>query len=254
MTEITRKDEEKFISNYDSKDYPSFALTTDIVLLTIKAGQLSVLLVERGGHPFKGCWALPGGFVGANESADEAVFRELEEETGINLDKVHVEQIRTYTEPQRDPRMRVISTGYLALLPDLPDPVAGDDAAQARFFPVEDILAPKDSSDAIELAFDHEEILKDGLERARGKLEYTPLATTFLEDPFTLADLRRVYETVWGEKIHAGNFRRKILSTQNLVESCGEKGESSFEGGKRAQLYKKGSATMLQPAMLRNSI
>lgn len=246
--------EQTFLENYTSKDYPSFALTTDIVLLTIKSGQLSVLLIERGTHPFKGQWALPGGFVGENESADQAVFRELEEETGINLDRIHVEQIRTYTEPDRDPRMRVISTGYLALVPNLPDPVAGDDAAQARFFPVKDILSPEDDSDSIELAFDHKQILLDGLERARGKLEYTPLATTFLEEPFTLADLRRVYEAVWGEKLHAGNFRRKILSSQNLVETCGEKGESSFSGGKRAQLYKKGTATMLQPAMLRNSI
>lgn len=246
--------EDTFIKEYDSDKYPSFALTTDIVLLTIKDGQLSVLLVERGGHPFKGAWALPGGFVGIDESADDAVYRELAEETGINLERVHVEQIKTYTEPNRDPRMRVVSTAYLALVPNLPDPVAGDDAAQARFFPVSDILFPEDETERVELAFDHKTILEDGLDRARGKLEYTPLATTFLNEPFTLADLRRVYETVWGRKLHAGNFRRKILSTKNLVESCGEKGVSSFEGGKRAQLYKKGTAEMLQPAMLRNSI
>lgn len=243
--------EKDFLNNYDPYKYPPMALTSDIVVLTLHQGKFSVLLVKRGGHPYQGFWALPGGFVQEDSSSEETAVRELVEETGIDLNTSHIEQLRTYSEPDRDPRMRVISTAYLAMVPRLPHPTAGDDAVEARLFPVEDILYPREDADRITLAFDHEKILRDGVERAADKLEYTSLATTFLESPFTLADLRRVYEEVWGIPLHAANFRRKILSTCGLVEPVGEKGSSRFEGGRSAELYVKGSTDILQPAMLR---
>lgn len=255
MTYTPRSQEEKdFLASYDPHKYTPIALATDIVLLTIREGKLSVLLVERGGYPYKGDWALPGGFIQDGFSSEDTAIRELVEETGIPLEQSHIEQLRTYSDPDRDPRMRVVSTAYLALVPDLPRPVAGDDAAEARFFPVEDILDPKDGEDRITLAFDHETILKDGVNRAASKLEYTSLGITFLQEPFTLADLRRVYEEVWQMPLHAANFRRKILSTPNLVEAMGKKGRPKFNEGRSAELYRRGTATELQPAFLRSTV
>lgn len=248
------QEEADFLASYNPAGYPFMALTSDIVVLTVKTGKLSVLLIKRGGHPYKGSWALPGGFVQEDMSSEGTALKELVEETGISLDLTHVEQLKTYSEPDRDPRMRVVSTAYLVLLPNLPQPIAGDDAAEARFFPVEDVLYPQDTEDTIHLAFDHEVILKDGVERAANKLEYTALATTFLPDSFTLADLRRVYEEVWGIPLHAANFRRKILSTPGLVVPIGEKGTSRFENGRSAELYRKGDTNVLQPAMLRSQL
>lgn len=256
MINETTGTEEAFLNEYkkEAHKYTPFSLTADIVLLTIKHGKLCVLLVERGGHPYKGSWALPGGFVNDDESAEEAAIRELKEETGVKLENAHIEQLKTYSEPNRDPRMRVISTAFIALVPNsaLPAPQAGDDAAKAYFYPVYDLIGDNVSEeDKVSLAFDHEQILRDGVERTANKLEYTNLAATFLEEPFTLADLRRIYEEVWSAELHAANFRRKILSTKNFVEELDVKGESRFEGGKSAQLYKRGSAKELQPPMLR---
>lgn len=254
MTYTPPAEEIEFLKNYKPGDYPSIALAADIVVFTIRNGELSVLLIERGDHPCKGRWALPGGFVNADESSEVAATRELIEETGIDLDRAHLEQLKTYSEPNRDPRMRVVSTAYLALIPNLPNPEAGDDAADAHFFAVKDVLASDDNEDKIHLAFDHEMIIRDALERAASKLEYTPLATTFLEEPFTLSDIRRVYETVWGTTLHAANFRRKVLSTQGFVELVGNKGVSQFETGRVADLYRRGSAELLHPAILRRGV
>jgi 8-oxo-dGTP diphosphatase len=255
MTAYSPDAEEKaFLDSYEPKEYPSIGLTADIVALTIRNGEFSVLLIKRGDHPYKGRWALPGGFVNPNETSEEAATRELIEETGIDLDRAHLEQLKTYSFPNRDPRTRVVSTAYLALIPNLPTPEAGDDAAEAHFFAVKDVLAAEDSEDKIHLAFDHEQIIRDGVERAASKLEYTPLATTFLEEPFTLSDVRRVYETVWNTKLHAANFRRKVLSTQGFVTLQGEKGVSQFDTGRVADLYKRGEAELLHPAILRKGV
>lgn len=247
--------EQEFLTQYHQKqhEYPPFAFTADIVLLTIRRGKLCVLLIQRGAHPDLGKWALPGGFVGIDETVEQAAIRELQEETGVVVDRAHIEQLRTYSDPDRDPRMRVVSTAFIALIPfaDIPPIVAGDDAAKAHFFPVHDLLS-NDDEDRVELAFDHAMILRDGLERTSNKLEYTNLAATFLEEPFTLADLRRVYEEVWSKPLHAANFRRKILSTEDFIVETGTKGDSVFQGGKSAQLYTRGEATMLQPPMLRH--
>ncbi|MEV8506252.1 NUDIX domain-containing protein [Actinoplanes sp. NPDC051475] len=240
-------DERTFLDGYEPAQFPAVAVTVDIVALTIRDGRLHVLLVERGGHPFAGWRALPGGFV-RDETLDDAALRELAEETGLRpgegrLDRVHLEQLRTYGDPGRDPRMRVVSVAYLAFAPSLPDPRAGSDAAGAFWAPVDEVG---------ELAFDHAAILADGLDRARAKLEYTPLATAFVEPEFTIADLRAVYAAVWGEEPHAGNFHRKVLSVPGFVDSTGETAARAGErGGPRPRLYRAGDARLLHPALLR---
>lgn len=246
------ENEEAFLVAYDPNKYAPVSYTSDLAIFTIRNGELCILMVKRGGHPFKGSWALPGGFVNAAESSEEAAVRELKEETNIDVSVGHLEQLKTYSEPNRDPRMRVISTAYLALIPNAGIPVAGDDAAEAHFFAVEDLLNPAEGEE-IKLAFDHETIIRDGLQRCRDKIEWSPLAPTFLEPGgFTLADLRRVYETVWGvTKIHEANFRRKSLSVKGFLIPLGAKGESQFAGGRSAELYKLGDATMLFPPILR---
>jgi 8-oxo-dGTP diphosphatase len=149
--------------------------------------------------------------------------------------------------------MRVISVAYLALTPDVPRPAAGTDAADARLWPVEDLTGNDPNSDDPNsghpvLAFDHDQILTDAVERARSKLEYTSLAATFLEEPFTIADLRRIYEAVWGHPLHPANFRRKVLSTPGFLTSTGTERNT---GRGWADLYTRGATTTLHPALLR---
>ena len=155
-----------------AQEHPPFAVTVDIALLTIRGGELCALVVRRGEAPYRGRWALPGGFVLPDEDIEAAAFRELREETGL-AGGFHLEQLRTYGAPKRDPRMRTVSVAHLALAPDLTSPVAGTDAAAADWRPVEALLATRPG-----LAFDHAQILGDALERARAKLEYTCLLYT----------------------------------------------------------------------------
>jgi ADP-ribose pyrophosphatase YjhB (NUDIX family) len=234
------------------------AVTVDLVTLTIRDGELDVLLVERGVPPFEGQWALAGGFVRptAIQDLDDAAVRELAEETGQRLGRIHLEQLATYGTPDRDPRMRVISVAYLAFAPELPEPQAGSDARAAAWVPVSSLGLAESGGQrpgtSRKLAFDHARILADGLERARSKLEYTPLATAFVAEEFTISELRAVYETVWGERLHAGNFHRKVLSVPGFVESTGETTETGGpRGGPRARLYRRGDARLLHPALLR---
>ncbi|MGZ4784150.1 MAG: NUDIX hydrolase, partial [Acidimicrobiales bacterium] len=205
------------VEGYDPSAYPPVAVTVDVVLLTVRSGRLSVLLVKRGSAPYEGEWALPGGFVHPDEDLEPAARRELVEETGIAATDVYLEQLGTYGSPDRDPRMRVVSVAYLGMMADIPTPVTGSDAASARFWPVDDL----GTAEGPELAFDHALILGDGVERVRAKLEYSTLAAEFVEEPFTIADLRRVYEAVWGVQLHAANFRRKVLSVAGFVVATG---------------------------------
>ncbi len=249
-------EEAAFLAAYDPSKYPSVAVTVDIVLLTVRAGRLSVLLVQRKSHPFRGQWALPGGFVEPDDDLDGAARRELEEETGVlvaqggdDVQLGHVEQLRSYGTPGRDPRMRVVSVAYVGFTAHNEVAVAGSDAADARFWAVDDLAIPGiGADDGLQLAFDHATIVADGVERARAKLEYTTLATAFLDEPFTLGELRRVYEAVWGQALHEGNFRRKVLSTPGFVESTGETAPTD---GRPAALYRRGPATRLHPPILR---
>jgi 8-oxo-dGTP diphosphatase len=254
----TSEQEAQALAAYDIGKFPGKGYTADMLIFTIRNGRLSLLLIKRRGFPYTGFWALPGGFVEDEESAEEAAIRELKEETGLG-EGFYLEQLKTYSKPGRDPRARIISTAFVALIPDLPLPVAGDDAAEAKFFAVDDLLLDdtEDSEDKFALAFDHAEIIKDGIERVRSKFEYTPLATRFLDESFTLADLRRVYEAVWGYKLHQANFRRKVQSTPGFVTRVEQDGQAvsgpSVTGGRSADLYRAGEGVLLHPALLRRS-
>lgn len=213
-------------------------LAVDLVVLTVRDGRLDTLLIQRGIPPYQGEWALPGGFVHPDEDLPDAAARELREETGIGG---HLEQLASYGAPGRDPRGRVVTVAYLALLPHAPTPTAGTDAADASWQPVADIPA--------KLAFDHDRILSDGVERARGKLEYTPLAAAFCPPEFTIAQLRAVYEAVWGRRLDPRNFHRKVTGTPGFAEPTGT--AVTGERGRPAQLYRRGPATVLYPPLLR---
>lgn len=242
--------EREFLEHYDARTFPPVAVTVDIAILTVQDDQLAILLVRRGDHPFKGAWALPGGFIREGEDLDAAAARELTEETGLHIRRrdVHLEQLRTYGAPDRDPRMRVVSTAYLALIAELPLPRAGGDAAAAGFWPLSELAG----SAGHQLAFDHAHIINDAVERARAKLEYTSLATAFVEEPFTLSDLRRVYEAVWDVELDPANFRRKVLSTQGFVQTVGRR-SAPAGGGRPAELYRVGGAIELYPPLTRAS-
>lgn len=261
-------EEERFLAGYDPRAYDPIAVTVDVVALTIRDGELQVLLVRRGERPYRGSWALPGGFVRPRtgpggerleEDLAQTAARELAEEAGPQLRPAHLEQLGSYGTPGRDPRMRVVSVAYLAFAPELPEAAPGTDAADAQWLPVSALglsqangVAAQRPGTTRPLAFDHAQILTDGIERARAKLEYTPLATAFVRAPFTISELREVYETVWGEKLHAGNFHRKVLSVPGFVESTGDQTEAGGpRGGPRAKLYRPGDATLLHPALLR---
>lgn len=268
----TRQGEDAFLASYDPGKYPAFALTVDLNIFTIRDGVLCVLLIERGDHPYRGFWALPGGHVQHSvENAETAAIRELGEETGLDwgsLGAGHLEQVRAYSDPDRDPRIKaglhVASIAYFALAPNLPDPQAGTDASTARYWPVEDLGLAAQARDwqgrtayaggAPALAYDHAQVLSDSLERVRSKLEYTTLATQFVSEPFSLNDLRRVYAAVWGAAPDLGNFRRKVLSTEGFVRPTEQKADSpaSDRGGPRPKLYTRGRAMLLHPAMLRS--
>lgn len=228
---------------YDPSDYPSVAVTVDLVALTIRDDALCALVVRRGEEPHAGRWALPGGFVRADEDLAVAAGRELAEETGVRAARLHLEQLGSYGAPQRDPRMRVITVAYLGLAPDLPLPTAGGDAAGARWAPVEDLSADG-------LAFDHDRILADGIERARAKIEYTPLATTFCADEFTVAELRRVYEIMWDTTLDSRNFHRKVTGATGFLVPTGR--TTGRDGGRPAQLYRRGELRLLHPPMMRS--
>ena len=199
---------------YNPRDYPPIAVTVDVIVQTIHDGGLHVLLIKRGEDPYKGAWALPGGFVlPEDENLRVAVERELREETSISPDQVHLEQLRSYGETERDPRMRVVTIAYWAICSGLPKPKGGADAAAAKLWPVSKI-----ENGTIQLAFDHRRILDDALERTRSKLEYTALAARFCEPMFTISELRKVYETVWNTAIDPGNFQHRMRKCGAFME------------------------------------
>jgi 8-oxo-dGTP diphosphatase len=193
-------------------DHPRPAVTVDMILFAYQNGELTVLLIRRTHEPFRGRWALPGGFIGENEDLSDAARRELKEET--NVSNVYLEQLYTFGEPGRDPRSRVITVAYFALLST--DEVAqqhvrsGSDAGEARWWSIYDLP---------ELAFDHQQILNYALQRLRWKLEWTALGFLLLPSEFTLSELQKVYETVLSEPLDKRNFRRKILSADVLEET-----------------------------------
>src|SRR4051794_15379242 len=187
--------------------YPRPALTVDCVVFGFDEGELKVLLIQRGLAPFKGKWALPGGFVDVDETIDEAARRELCEETG--LQNVFLEQLYTFGAVDRDPRERVVSVAYYALVPLARHTATGaSDASEAAWYPV--ARPPR-------LAFDHAEILKTAVTRLRGKVRYEPIGFELLPDKFTLSELQHLYEAVLEAELDKRNFRKKILGMDLLV-------------------------------------
>lgn len=207
------------------------AVTVDVVIFTIQEDeadrehQLHVLLINRHFNPFEGQWAIPGGFVRADETLEQAARRELEEETGLH--DVYLEQLYTFGDPQRDPRGRVISVAYFALVRADQQTLRGsEEAAEVGWFSVKALPQP--------LAFDHAHIVRFAIDRLRAKLEYTTLAFQLLPEVFTLPELKRTYEQILGEELDRGNFYRKIKEAA-LLEPVGRLRES---GGRPAALYR----------------
>ena len=220
--------------DYDPSRFPAFAVTVDVLILTMSEGMLHVLLVCRGEAPFEGMWAIPGGFKRPNETLDEAAKRELAEETGVDGASL-LTQFGAYGDPERDPRMNVVTIAYLAVLREIGAVVAGTDAVDAALIPVSEALNGK-----IELAFDHERIVRDAVERVRVDLELRGIATAFVGPTFTLAELRAVYEAVWGVHLDSANFRRSVVTEDGWVIPTGRRARPGSTGGKPAELYRAG--------------
>lgn len=218
---------------YDIDAYPRFAVSVDVVILTIHEGDLCALLVLRGGDPYRDHWALPGGFKRPNETLDQAARRELLEETGIKAPK-YLEQLKAYGDPGRDPRTNVVTVAFLAVGPADGVLRPGGDAAGARLFRVKDVIDRR-----IDLAFDHLDIVRDALDRVKLELGSTSLATAFVGPKFTLSELRTVYERVWERDIDPGNFRRSLFTPDaSFVESTGTTAPPGPEGGRPPELFR----------------
>lgn len=257
--------EREFLEQYNAGDYERPSVTVDMLVfgMSQKLDSLKLLLIKRKDHPYIGCWALAGGFVGINESGYQAACRELEEETGLK--DIYLEQLYTMTQPSRDPRMRVIDIAYMALIPVV-EVHAGDDAEDAVWFDVSLkgstlSLSNKEKSVHIRydleetvfrngrisvrgsvpllksrerLAFDHADILVEGLMRLRNKLEYSDIAFNLLADEFTLPDLQRVYEIILDKELYKTNFKGKLIGK---VDAVGRQGKS-IVGGRKSALYR----------------
>jgi ADP-ribose pyrophosphatase YjhB (NUDIX family) len=223
------------------REHSYLRLAVDLAILTVRENALQVLIITRANEPYRGRQALPGGFLRGDEDVPDTAVRELREETGLDGTKLRLEQLSVYGDPKRDPRGRIVSVAYLAIMPDLPLPTAGSDASTAQWMPVDAVRG--------RLAFDHDQILDDAVERARTRLEYTTAATAFCGPVFTIGDLRTVYEVVWGETLDPRNFSRKVVSTAGFVVPTGEK--RTPQVGRPAALYVSGAETALIPPILR---
>lgn len=202
----------------------SVRVAVDVVIFTIRDGALQVLLIRRGAPPFAGRHALPGGFVDEAESLDAAALRELREETGVR--DVYLEQLYSFGDPARDPRGRVVTVAYFALMAADRTPLrAGTDAVEAQWFAVDALPA---------LAFDHRRIVAYAVERLRNKLEYTTVGFQLLGEKFTLGELQAVYEAILGRRLDKRNFRRKI----DLLGILAPLRETKRTGRKPARLYR----------------
>ena len=212
------------VEGYDVTKYERPSVTVDVVVFSVVEGELKVLLIKRKNWPFEGMWAIPGGFVDMDEPLEDAAARELYEETGV--EGFYLEQFYTFGQPDRDPRTRVISVAYLALVDRSQlQPRAADDAADVGWFSLHD--PPP-------LAFDHVDVLKRALQRLRHKLESTALGSLFMPVEFTLGELRQAYERILNEKLDGRRFRRRILAADILEEA----GKRRGDGRRAARLYR----------------
>jgi len=213
------------IIDYDPKKYDRPSVTVDIVIFTIIDEELKVLLIKRKSPPFQNCWAIPGGFVRMDETLADAALRELKEET--NVSDVYLEQLYTFGDPHRDPRTRVITVAYFALVSsDRLLIEAATDASEVRWFSIKALP---------QLAFDHSRIIEYAVSRLKYKLEYTSVGFQLLPEEFTLSDLQKLYEIILEKKLDKRNFRKKILSL-SILEETGKKIMRTLH--RPAKLYK----------------
>lgn len=256
--EVPSQDEQSFLAEYRKKVYPRPSVTVDLVMFSMVDTDLKVLLIRRGAPPWKGTWALPGGFVDVGDAFEnqgedlaDAAARELAEETGLAKEilannRVHLEQLYTFGRAYRDPRTRVISVAYVALVPPQLVPLvrAGSDAAAVRWFSMREEIShfvrPGENADGDALAFDHHEILDMAVARVRGKIDYTSIACALVPPTFTFAELREVYEAVKGDTFDSSNFRRKFdrMVVDGIIEQAPGKRTPGTLGGRPAFVYR----------------
>lgn len=215
-------------------DYPHPSVTTDCVIFGFDGARLRVLLVERGVEPFKGKWALPGGFLRMDESAEQGAKRELQEETGLRAS--YIQQFYTFTEPDRDPRERVITIAYYALV-RMQNVVGGDDAARAEWFALDDVPA---------LAFDHDQILRRATKELRKQIHFEPVGFELLPEVFSIKELQLLYEAILDVKFDRRNFYKKMQHLELLTQVNADKNQRSqpfmfkFNAAKYDELKQKG--------------
>lgn len=196
---------------YDASKFERPSVTVDVLFFTIKENKLQVLLIKRAAWPFEGYWALPGGFVRMNEDLETAAKREIFEECGVK--DIYLEQLYTFGEPKRDPRTRVITVAYYALAPEVNiKDIQKSEADEAKYFPIDEL--PK-------MAFDHKKIIEFGFNRLKNKMGYSNIVFGLLPQTFSLSDVQKIYEIIYGHQIDKRNFRKWMFSS-GLVEPTGK--------------------------------
>ena len=241
------KEEEEFLKSYDVSKYERPSVTADIIIFTIDdEDELNILLIRRGGFPYKGFWAIPGGFLDVGkETLDDAAFRELKEETGV--DNAFLNQLYTFGDLGRDPRTTVISVAYIALVAkDALNIKAGDDASDAQLFKIKyDVNGIIFQNDKViitenDLAFDHSKIIRTAITRLRNRIDYESDAFNLLKDKqsFTISELKRIYETIKNKSLDLPNFRKAFLREYVATGKVTELEQTRNTKGRDAKLYR----------------
>lgn len=236
------EEDKTFLKTYNADEYEHPSVTVDMLIFTITdKGQLQLMLIQRKNPPYKDCWAIPGGFVNIDESVKTAAIRELQEETNVTQYNLH--QFGVYGEVNRDPRTRVISIAYIAMVNHIElgnTMLHGDDAKAVKLYDI----SYKDNqllfnNKELDLAFDHDKIIKDGLEYLRKTINYTDIVLDFLSYKFTLFDAQKVYEIILGKSLNKGNFRRSFINNFVKTGKVEELEEYSHRYQRPAKLYRR---------------
>lgn len=232
-------EEANFLKNYNPDKYQKPSVTVDILIFRLVNDSVDILLIKRKKPPYKEFWAFPGGFVNINESLEDAAKRELLEET--NVKNVFLEQLYTFGDVERDPRMRVISVSYMALLNENDiekfNEKAGDDAKELQWFNINELLNGIEDN-SIKLAFDHEKIFKLAIERLRGKIDYTNIAFQLLPKEFSMLELQNVYEQILNKKLYTPNFRRNMAKKVKETGNYEQRMNISNKPTRKIKLFK----------------
>lgn len=232
-------EEANFLKNYNPDKYQKPSVTVDILIFRLVNDSVDILLIKRKKPPYKEFWAFPGGFVNINESLEDAAKRELLEET--NVKNVYLEQLYTFGDVERDPRMRVISVSYMALLNENDiekfNEKAGDDAKELQWFNINELLNGIEDN-SIKLAFDHEKIFKLAIERLRGKIDYTNIAFQLLPKEFSMLELQNVYEQILNKKLYTPNFRRNMVKKVKETGNYEQRMNISNKPTRKIKLFK----------------